>query len=180
MKTHRISIRKRLLVVIGILTSLFIFNACNTTKRLDRVIKKYGAKETLVHITEEYPELFNNKVEDIVIFDTDTVYVPAKDGVIVSTIVHDTVFFKDKNVEIAVNKNTGKGHYKLPKDTVITHDTIRVPVVTKCPDVAIQNDKIRTLQEKLEDRKHNYNTAIIILSGIILLLVGFILYITKR
>lgn len=156
---------------------LVILASCNTTKHLDKVIKKYGVKETIEHITETYPEYFNKKVDDIVIFSTDTVYIPAKDGVVVSTVIHDTIFFKDKNVEIAVNKNTGKGHYKLPSNNVIKHDTIHVPVVTNCPDIAIQNDKIKSLE--LKHIKYKNKTSITIIIETFLLLLALIYFIIK-
>ena len=139
--------------------------ACSGTKRLEKAVKKVGAKESLDYITKEYPELFNNRVEDIIIFNTDTVYVPEKDGTIVEPIiVHDTIFFKDSNIDIKINKNTGKGTYKLPSKSIIEHDTIRIPVTFKCPDVAIANEKYTKLEFKYLKYKNNTTITIIVLS----------------
>lgn len=154
--------------------------SCSPIKKLETAVKKVGVKESIQHLTEKYPEYFAIRYQDILVYQVDTVFVQPKDGTIVSTIIHDTIFFKDKNVDIKVNKNTGKGRYKLPKDTLFVYDTIKVPVVTKCPEVFIYTDKIKQLEEKFATKKHNTNVTIVVLSGIIILLIGFILYILKR
>jgi hypothetical protein len=143
---------------------------------LETAVKKVGVKESIEHLTEKYPEYFAIKYQDVIVFQTDTVFVQPKDGTIVSTIIHDTIFFKDENIDIKVNKNTGKGTYKLPKDTIYKRDTIRLTVASKCPEVFIQQNKIKELELKHLKYKNKTIWTIVILSFLLSLSIVYFIF----
>lgn len=150
--------------------------ACSPTKKLETAVKRVGVRESINYLTEKYPEYFSVKYQDVIVYKTDTVFIQPKDGTIVSTIIHDTIYFKDKNVDIKVNKNTGKGHYKLPADTVFKHDTIRVPVKVKCPETFIYTDKIKSLELKHLKYKNKTTWTIVILSFLLSLAIVYFIF----
>ena len=142
---YRISSTARLLVVVGMLLTLYFLSGCNATKRFDKAVKKYGAKQSVERLINTNPEYFNFNTFNDTIRITDTVFVAERDGTIVGDIIHDTIYFKDTNVDIKVNKNTGKGNYKILKDTVFINKEIPVEIKVPCPAQALlkqQNDKL--------------------------------------
>lgn len=153
--------------------------ACNSEKKLQKAINKHGQKESISYIVGKYPEYFTNTAIIDTVFKVDTVYIPAKDGVITDpVIVHDTIYVKTKDFSAAINKNTGKGIYKIPKDTLFIHDTTVVKVNVPCPDLAkLDTNRMELLEKDLTTARH-----IIVASWIIsLLLISLIiLYFTKK
>jgi uncharacterized protein YpmS len=141
----KISLYKRLLIVIGIFTLLYTLSSCNATKRFDKAAKRYGAKESVKRLIETNPEYFNFNTFNDTIRITDTMFVAERDGTIVGDVIHDTIYFKDTNVDIKINKETGKGNYKILKDTVFINKEIPVQIKVPCPAQSIlkeQNDKL--------------------------------------
>ncbi len=133
---------KRLLIVIGILLTLVALSSCNAEKRaykkFGKAVNKYGQKEAANYIVSNYPEYFKTITKKDTIFHVDTTFIAEKDGVIVDpVIIHDSIFIKVKDFSATINKNTGKGTYKIPADTIIKE--IPVPIIVKvpCPDADI-------------------------------------------
>ena len=143
---------------------------------METAVKRVGVKESIEHLTEKYPEYFSIRYQDVIVYQIDTIFVQPKDGTIVSTIIHDTIFFKDENIDIKVNKNTGKGTYKLPKDTIYKHDTIKVKVASKCPEVFMYRDKIRALELKHLKYKNKTTWTIVILSFLLSLSIVYFIF----
>lgn len=142
---------------------------CSPIKRLEKAVNKVGVKESIEHLTEKYPEYFSIRYKDVVVTNIDTIFVQEKDGTIVTNVIHDTIYFKDKNLEFKINKTTGKGNYKLPKDTIVEYDTVKVNVATKCPEVFIWTDKIKALELRHTKYKNNTTLTIVILTFLLLL-----------
>lgn len=178
----KISAYKRVLIVISILLTLISLSACNTTKRANKqfskAVNKYGQKEAANFIVSNYPEYFKTITKKDTIFHVDTTFVAEKDGVIVDPIIiHDTIFIKTKDFSANINKNTGKGIYKIPADTIIQLDTIYREVKVKCPDadiLALKSSKEYELW--IKNVKQKRNTAYLISLFLLVILSGSIYY----
>lgn len=133
---------KRFIIVMYILLSIVALAACNTTKRANKqfskAVNKFGQKEAANFIVANYPEYFKTITKKDTVFHVDTTFIAEKDGVIVDPIIiHDSIFIKVKDFSATINKNTGKGTYKIPADTIIQLDTIYKEVKVNCPDADI-------------------------------------------
>jgi len=178
----KIKAYKRVLIIISILLTLVVLGACNTTKRANKqfskAVNKYGQKEAANYIVSNYPEYFKTITKKDTIFNVDTTFIAEKDGVIVDPIIiHDSIFIKVKDFSATINKNTGKGTYKIPADTIIKYDTIPVEVKVPCPDadiLALKSSKEYELWIKNVNQKRN--TAYIISLFLLIILAGSIYY----
>ena len=178
----KISPYKRLLIVLGILLALISVSSCNTTKRAEKkfghAVNKYGQKEAANFIVRNYPEYFKTITKKDTVFHIDTTYTLPKDGVIVDPIIiHDSIFIKVKEFSAVINKNTGKGTYKIPADTIIKEILVPVEVKVPCPDadiLALKSSKEYELW--IKNAKQGKNTAYIISSFLLILLVASAYY----
>lgn len=147
---------KRLLIVIGILLTLIALGSCNAEKRaykkFGKAVNKFGQKEAANFIVSNYPEYFKTITKKDTIFHVDTTFIAEKDGVIVDPIIiHDSIFIKVKDFSATINKNTGKGTYKIPADTIIKEIPVPIKVEVPCPDadiLALKSSKEYELQIK--------------------------------
>lgn len=175
----KIKAYKRVLIVIGILLSLVALSACNTEKRaykkFGKAVNKYGQKEAVNFIVTNYPEYFKTITKKDTIFNVDTTFIAEKDGVIVDPIIiHDSIFIKVKDFSATINKNTGKGTYKIPADTIIKYDTIPVEIKVPCPDsdiLALKSSKEYELQ--IDNSKQK--TRFYMFSNLVLLIISILL-----
>jgi len=178
----KIPVYKRVLIVFTILISLVGFNSCNSSKRatkqFSKAVNKYGQKEAANYIIYTYPEYFKTITKKDTIFHVDTTFIAEKDGIIIDPIIiHDTIFIKNKDFSVNINKNTGKGTYKIPADTIIIHDTIPVEVKVNCPDadiLALKSSKEYELWLKNVNQKRN--AAYLISLFLLVILSGSIYY----
>ena len=173
---------KRFIIVMYILLSLVALAACNTTKRANKqfskAVNKFGQKEAAAFIISNYPEYFKTITKKDTIFNIDTTFIAEKDGVIVDpVIIHDSIFIKVKDFSATINKNTGKGTYKIPADTIIKYDTIPVEIKVPCPDadiLVLKSSKEYELWIKNVNQKRN--TAYIVSLFLLIILAGSIYY----
>lgn len=183
----RIQAYKRVLVVIGILLSLLALSGCNATKKANKkfqkAVNKFGQKEAANFIVSNYPEYFKTITKKDTLFHVDTVYITEKDGVIVDPVIlRDTIYIKTKDFSANISKTTGKGTYKIPRDTIYIKDTIPFEVKVPCPDadlLALKSNK--ELELEIKNTKQNANfyklgLALLVVLGIIL---GYIYYKNK-
>jgi predicted small secreted protein len=174
----KIKAYKRVLIVIGILLSLIALSSCNTTKKFSKAVNKYGQKEAANFIVRNYPEYFKTITKKDTIFHVDTTFIAEKDGVIVDpVIIHDSIFIKVKDFSAVINKNTGKGTYKIPADTIIKYDTIPIEIKVPCPDtdiLALKSSKEYEIWIKNVNQKRNI--AYLVSTFLLILLSGSIYY----
>lgn len=143
---------------------------------METAVKRVGVRESIDHLTEKYPEYFSIKYQDVIVYEVDSIFVPGKDGVIVTNTVHDTIYFRDSNLDFKFNKNTGKGNYHIPKDTIFKHDTVRVAVASKCPEVFISQNKIKELELKHLKYKQKTTITILVLTFLVVLGIIYLLF----
>jgi hypothetical protein len=119
-------------LLICLILLMIIFGSCNPTKKIQKFVRKNGAKDVLSVLISDYPELFNKT--------TDTVFI--NKNVYVPEIQIDTVYsapncpelnYRDTNIIFQVKDNNVK--YIIKERKIALHDTLFVDRKIPCPDI---------------------------------------------
>jgi len=149
----KIAAYKRVLIVIGILLSLVILNACNATKQFKKAVNKYGQKEAANYMVVNYPEYFYKESVKDTIFINKDIIVPSDsistgftncDSLFKSlTDGTTTILEQNDRLKLEVYKLNNKLKFKsvVKPDTIHVTDTIKVEIPVVLPDTNKLNFK---------------------------------------